>query len=141
MRACDRHDVALWGYVCMPEHVHLLVRPRNDVHDIGNFLRSIKESVTRKAMGYRKSSGLPESVWEPYLDLDSGKATFRFWQRGGGYDRNIFTHDEMVEKLSYMHNNPVARGLCEMPNEYRWSSASFYDGLDTGSIGVERAQL
>jgi len=140
-RACLRHDVALWGYVFMPEHVHLLVRPRNDDHDIGEFLRSVKESVTRKAMGYRQSSRLPECAWERHLDVDSGRVRFRFWQPGGGYDRNLFTDGEVIEKLTYMHNNPVVRELCESPTDWKWSSASFYGGLGPGPLTLERGQL
>ena len=141
VRACGLHNVALSGYVFMPEHVHLLVRPREAVHDIGDFLRSVKESVTRKAMGYRRSCGLPESAWEKYLDVDSGRVRFRLWQTGGGYDRNLFTKDEVIEKLTYMHNNPVVRGLCELPTDWKWSSAAFYEGRDVGPISVERGQL
>ena len=45
------------------------------------------------------------------------------WQEGGGYDRNIYSRDELAQKLAYIHINPVRRGLCDQPESYLWSSA------------------
>ena len=136
-RACALHDYALWGYVIMPEHVHLIVNPRNDRYQISEFLRSAKQSVTRKAIAYRGASRKPESAWERFYDIQpNGEVHFRFWQRGGGHDRNINSPDEALEKLEYIHNNPVRRGLCDTPACWPWSSAGFYAGLGDGSIPV-----
>ena len=57
-----------------------------------------------------------------------------FWQVGGGYDRNIYSDKEFVEKLDYVHDNPVTRGLVKYPTEWRWSSARWYDGQRGGGI-------
>lgn len=46
------------------------------------------------------------------------------WQRGGGYDRNIFSNEELIEKIEYIENNPVRAGLARIPSAYMWSSAS-----------------
>ena len=139
-RACVKHDTALWGYVFMPEHVHLMVYPRLVDYDISEFLRSVKESTTRKAMAYRRSSERNESIWKPFLDVrPDGHVHFRLWQRGSGYDRNIVSSDELREKLRYMHNNPVARGLCETPLDWAWSSAAFYERGEPGPLAVEFA--
>ena len=42
------------------------------------------------------------------------------------HDFNVFTHDKRVEKLRYMHRNPVKAGLVEKPEDYRWSSYRAY---------------
>ena len=44
-----------------------------------------------------------------------GVVRYRFWQRGGGYDRNIYSDAEVWEKIDYIHANPIARGLCQHP--------------------------
>jgi putative transposase len=138
VRACGLHGYAVWGYVFMPEHVHMLVWPKQDEYDISLFLTSVKKAVVVKAKAYRDHSELPDSVWERFLDIQpNGRAYFRFWQRGGGYDRNIWSNDEVMEKLGYMHNNPVARGLCERPQDWRWSSAAYYTEGIEGPIPVE----
>ena len=140
--ACRRHEIALWGYVFMPEHVHLLVKPPNTEYDISTFLYSVKQSVTRKALSYRAVSMKPDAVWDTFLDIQpSGNVHFRFWQRGGGYDRNIWSQDEVIEKLQYMHNNPVKRGLCSAPEEWRWSNAALYTGTGCSPVPVEAVNL
>ena len=53
----------------------------------------------------------------------------RFWLPGGGYDRNIFTDEELEEKIKYIHHNPVRRGLVERAIEWPWSSARWYAGI------------
>lgn len=67
--------------------------------------------------------------------LTDSRGCVRFWQRGGGYDRNIVTDHKLVEKIHYIHNNPVQRGLVDQPTDWKWSSARFYEGL--GGIGPE----
>ena len=141
-RAGTLHQYDLWGYVFMPEHVHLLVSPIHPDYDISQFLESVKRSVTRKAFGYRNTSGKPDHVWDPFLDVhESGKVHFRFWQRGAGYDRNIFNSEEVREKLNYIHNNPVKRELCETPIDWPWSSARFYETGEEGPIKVALARM
>ena len=48
-----------------------------------------------------------------------------FWQTRY-YDFNVFTHNKRVEKLKYMHRNPVTRGLVTNPEDWRWSSYRHY---------------
>lgn len=59
---------------------------------------------------------------------DIGQPTrrrFRLWQPGF-YDFNVYTEEKLLEKLNYMHNNPVKAGLASSPEEYRWSSYKEY---------------
>ena len=53
---------------------------------------------------------------------------YRFWQRGGGYDRNVVEPVTVYHQIDYIHNNPVRRGLCENSEDWPWSSARFYEG-------------
>jgi putative transposase len=87
-------------------------------------------------------SGKPSHVWKPYLDIQpNGDTYFRFWQRGGGYDRSIWSENEIIEKLTYMHNNPVKRRLCDTAEEWARSSARHYEGGKDCPIPVETAPL
>ena len=56
----------------------------------------------------------------------------QFWQKRY-YDRNVRDHEEFVEKLRYIHRNPVKRGLVERPEDWEWSSFRHYA---TGEVGV-----
>ncbi len=44
---------------------------------------------------------------------------------------DLWTKEVFIQKIEYIHNNPVAAGLCIYPEEYKYSSAKFYDsGID-----------
>ena len=56
----------------------------------------------------------------------TGKTVFRFWQPGGGYDRNIKDEATLKKMIEYIHNNPVRKAFVEDSTKWKWSSASFY---------------
>src|SRR5262245_60659013 len=77
----------LWCYVFMPEHVHLIIRPKMIDYDISVIRRAIKEPVARQAIRWLEESA-PE--WLDKITIKKGDRLRRcFWQPGGGYDRNI----------------------------------------------------
>lgn len=119
------HNFALWAYVIMPEHAHLLVYPLEQEYNLSLFLKSIKQSVSKKAKEYLKYNN---REWLEKLTLKQGdKDIFRFWQAGPGYDRNINSKEELYEKIDYIHNNPVKSGIVSTPAEWPWSSAGWYE--------------
>ena len=119
----------LWAYVIMPEHVHVLLLPTRTDYDMGAILKSIKLSVSRRAIRYLKASA-PQWLERLRVDRPSGKTEHRFWQQGGGYDRNV-AHEKMAWNcVRYIHENPVRRGLVNSATDWRWSSARWYEGLD-----------
>jgi putative transposase len=115
----------LWAYAFMPEHVHLLVYPRQPDYEISSILWKIKRPVARQAIYYlaRRSPG-----WLTRLTVtrSDGRVERRFWQGGGGYDRNLMEPATVRRVIEYIHGNPVRRGLVERPEEWPWSSASYY---------------
>jgi len=64
-------------------------------------------------------------------------AHFRVWQRKF-YDMNIWTAKKREEKLNYMHNNPVKRGLVRQPGDWPWSSWRFYFLNDISLLPMDR---
>jgi len=120
-RARALHAFDLWGWVIMPEHVHLLIWARPET-EISPVLKSVKQPVARAALAWVRREApqfLPQM-----LDLQpNGRRSYRFWQRGGGYDRSMRTVRETYEKLHYIHQNPVHRGLADRAEDWPWSSA------------------
>ena len=53
------------------------------------------------------------------------------------YDFNVFSQRKMVEKLRYMHRNPVRRGLAERPEEWPWSSFRHYATGEESTVEIE----
>ena len=88
------------GYVVMPEHVHLLIS-EPERSNLTVALQMLKQIISRK--------------------LRLASSITPFWQ-ARYYDFNVWSEGKRVEKLRYMHGNPVKRGLVEKPEDWRWSS-------------------
>lgn len=69
------------------------------------------------------------------LGLLDGSNPRRFWQRRF-YDFNVWSVSKRVEKLKYIHRNPVKRGLAETPDQWRWSSFRYYACGEQGAVVV-----
>jgi putative transposase len=121
-------NVDLHAYVIMPEHVHVVLRPRKPDYDMAGVQASLKRSVSWKAKQHLKESG--NVRWLRRLTVCEGaREIFRFWQPGGGFDRNLWNKRAINEAIAYIHNNPVRRGLVETPTDWLWSSARFWAGM------------
>ena len=88
-RGCRQHAMHLWAWVIMPEHAHVLVWPTRREYDISRFLQSMKTSVTRTALAFVRRHA-PDFLARMRDAQPNGEVHFRFWQRGGGHDRNVF---------------------------------------------------
>lgn len=131
-----KFPVDLWAWVIMPEHVHLLVRPREKGAVIGRFQGFVKERVARRAIQYLQAEA-PE--WIPKITVVEGQTTRRrFWQPGGGYDRNIEQDQTLLATIEYLHQNPVRRGLVERSTDWVWSSARWYAGESDCPLEMDR---
>lgn len=138
-RAKEKYKYALWAYVIMPEHVHLMVYPMVQEYNISFFLKTLKQSVARKAKHYLEENNRD---WLKRLTVERGtRKVFRFWQTGPGYDRNINSKNALFEKIHYMHNNPVKRGLVSTPQEWKWSSAGWYNGEKNVILAMDNFNL
>jgi putative transposase len=135
-----KHSFHVWAYAFMPEHVHLLICPTTKHYDIGSILATIKLSVTRKALNHVKQFA-PRFLPRMADVQPNGDIHYRFWQRGGGYDRNSTEPTTIWKQIDYIHLNPVRRGLCERPEEWYWSSAGVYLGLHGGPISIDKESL
>ncbi len=136
----DKHAFDLWAYVIMPEHVHLLIWPREVEYSISRILTSIKLPVTKLAVSYLEKSS-PRSLEKMRDTQPNGQSSYRFWQRGGGYDQNIFEPRTAYSIIDYIHANPVRRGLCVRPVDWVWSSAREHENPGTGLLRVDQGSL
>jgi putative transposase len=59
-----------------------------------------------------------------------------FWQKRY-YDFNVRNYRQFMEKLRYIHRNPVKRGLCERPEDWEWSSFRHYSTGIEGRVEIE----
>lgn len=119
-----RFDV--WAYVFMPNHAHLILDPNNEEYDIGAILKRIKQPVSRKALAWLEQEA-PDRLRELTVER-GGRVERRFWQRGGGYDRNVTEPQTLERMIDYLHLNPVRKSLIERASDWKWSSAGWFEG-------------
>jgi len=106
-----RFGLCVYGYVVMPEHVHLLLsKPENGL--LADAIHHLKLSFAKR--------------------LGAGV----FWQKRY-YDRNLRNEHEFKEKLRYLHRNPVKRGLCGRTQDWKWSSFRHYALREKGVVEIE----
>jgi putative transposase len=139
-RARNKLRFHLWAYVIMPEHAHVLVWPTTLDYDISDVLSSIKQSVAKRALVFVRRHA-PAFLARMEDRQPSGAVHYRFWQRGGGYDRNVFEPASAFQHIDYMHLNPVRRELCARPEDWLWSSAADFAGVRVGPLRLDLESL
>jgi putative transposase len=119
----------------MPNHVHLVICPRQENHFISAILLAIKQPVARRAIEYVRQDN-PTGLH--LLATGRQARPYRFWQKGGGYDRNITRTDTLIETVRYIHNNPVRKELVPTATEWYYSSAVDWEGTGSGPLTIDR---
>jgi putative transposase len=107
------YGLCVYGYVVMPDHVHLLISEPPQA-PLSEAIKSLKQGVSRRLID----------------------AADHFWQKRY-YDFNIRDYSQFQEKLRYIHRNPVARELCTRPEEWEWSSFRHYATGCQGRVQIE----
>ena len=112
-RVRKKYTFVVAGYVVMPEHVHLLLS--EPIHSsLDKAIKALKLSVTLR------------------------RTRRPFWQ-ARYYDFNVHNEEKRIEKLHYMHMNPVARGLVSKPEDWPWSSFRHIATGLKGTVEIESA--
>ena len=125
----------LFAYVIMLDHMHLLTsRPSTT----SNVLRVLKGITARRIIDYLKANSHSTSLAKLRHQERERNYRYSLWQT----EKNvlpIFTEGMFMEKVNYIHQNPVRAGLVECPGDYRWSSARIWTGrsLDTEPLLVD----
>ncbi len=113
-RVRQKFGLCVYGYVVMPEHVHLLIN-EPERGTLAQAMQSLKQGVARR------------------LAL---RATDSFWQ-ARYYDFNLWSERKSTETLRYIHRNPVKRGLVKRPEDWTWSSFRHYLSGEVGPVEIE----
>jgi putative transposase len=107
----SRYQFVVAGYVVMPEHVHFLVSEPKKVL-LSKAIQALKLSV---AVQRRE-----RPFWQPRY-----------------YDFNVYSERKRIEKLKYMHRNPMTRGLVSKLSEWPWSSFNHWAAGEIGTVEIE----
>ncbi|MFZ3213303.1 MAG: transposase [Terriglobales bacterium] len=124
-----RYEMVVVGYVAMPEHVHLLVSEPLQ-QNLSVAVKALKQGMARRVLGSSKPREQQQTELFPRENMPG-----RFWQ-ARFYDFNVWSAKKRIEKLRYIHRNPVTRGLVRSPEQWRWSSFRSYAYGEPGLVRI-----
>jgi REP-associated tyrosine transposase len=133
-------NFSLLGWVLMPDHFHLLIWPR-PAESTSRIVQQLKQRTAARILRILRAN--PGNRWcartLARLRLPAsvhGPSVYRVWQRRF-YPLGIYTERKRLEKLNYMHGNPVKRGLVSSPDLWAWSSFRFYHPGDDSLLKMD----
>ncbi len=116
----------------MENHVHWIAGGAKLAEQVGRF----KSYTVRRIIDAMESTGYASLLQELTYHKLKNKVdqTHQLWQEGS-HPQQIQNDDMMLQKLEYVHNNPIRRGYVDEAIHWRYSSARNYAGL-SGLIDV-----
>jgi REP element-mobilizing transposase RayT len=125
----------IYAWVLMTNHLHMIAGTRLPGITLGDILRDFKKYTNKKILAAIESNQ-QESRRKWLLDRcwfagnnDSRIKNYRFWQEGNHVEQ-LYSYDFYKQKLNYIHNNPVRQEIVERPEDYLYSSARNYAGME-----------
>jgi putative transposase len=109
----ENKGLEVYAYVFMLNHLHLIIKSP----DATSFLRDFKKFTSKKLIENIANS-------EPQvLELFKSENGYRFWKEDN-QPKIIETEKFALQKMNYIHNNPVVKGYVDRPEYWKWSSAN-----------------
>jgi putative transposase len=117
----EEKRVHVFGFVIMYNHIHVIWRAANDQ----NRLKVQHTFMTYTAQTILKDLKLHHNKVLPHFKVDAKDRTYQIWERNP-LSVELRSNEVLFQKLQYIHLNPVRAGICNVPEAYRFSSASLY---------------
>lgn len=137
-----KYGFRVHAYALLPDHYHLLLWFPPD-HRLVDFLRDFKSLVAKQILEWIRKERIDrllagfELKRTPRRERDARYCVLQY----NNYVRTMIGNRVLRQKLSYIHLNPVRKGLAETPEAYSHSSARAYVGKGLGLIKVDRLDL
>lgn len=109
----ENKGLEVYAYVFMLNHLHLIIRSP----DVSGFLRDFKKFTSKKLV-----ENIGESEPE-VLELFRSEGGYRFWKEDN-QPKIIESEGFALQKMRYIHNNPVVKGYVDRAEDWKWSSAN-----------------
>jgi REP element-mobilizing transposase RayT len=121
----EKKGLTLYAYVLMPDHLHLILHHA----DPSGLMRDFKTWTSRQITEELKRGGRAEVLSILGLGVKYPKENWDYnvW-KAGFHPKAIMSDAMMLQKVEYVHQNPVRKGFVAFAEEWRYSSAAFYAG-------------
>ncbi len=124
----NKRSITVYAYVIMENHIHLILQNDHLPQQIQAFkswtARAIVDPFSVNRHSYQLYK-LRKSKKPSHND-----SVHQLWQEGY-YPKQIFSDEMMIQKIEYIHNNPVKRGFVDRPEDWRYSSMRNYLGMES----------
>jgi REP element-mobilizing transposase RayT len=115
---------ALYAYVIMPDHLHLIT---DSILAPSRTLQFINGITSRRLIGYLKEQNYEASLKKLRHEVRPRRYSHSLWDHHPDA-RLLLTEKMLMQRVHYTHQNPVRAGLVNQPEEYRWSSIRSWTG-------------
>ena len=128
----DHKGLILYGYVIMSNHIHIIARATKESTGISSILRDFKKFTSTRIIKFVLNNTLErrgewlEVIFRYHAKYNSNNTTYQVWTQRNYSKATIFPKFTM-QKLNYIHNNPVKAGIVDSSVDYPYSSARNYD--------------
>ena len=113
---------SIYAYVVMYEHIHVITDSARKPSDILRFLNGI---AARQVIDHLKAKGFESSLKKLARENGQGDHKYSLWEHHNN-TYPITGEQALMQKVHYIHQNPVEEGLCEKAEDYRFSSARYW---------------
>jgi len=131
--------IMLFAYVIMLDHTHILTDNDREIKDVLRFINGIS---ARRVINHLKDNGLTSSLEKLRIAEQADTQKYSVYQHHPNAFR-ITGEDAFMQKVNYIHLNPVRAGLVEHPDEYMFSSARLWHNkaLDQEPLVTDHSQI
>jgi hypothetical protein len=119
--ALERRELKLAAFVFLPDCVRLVVVQQGAHVNLPRLIYVIKRTFARWVRDELRQSG-DTLLRELTVRENPGSYRFRFWEPGPGQLRELREATAVAEVIEAVHASPVSAGLCETPDQWKWSS-------------------
>ena len=115
---------ALYAYVIMPDHLHLITDSARSSADTLRFINGI---MSHRVIGHLKKNGYEVSLLKLRQETKRRRYQHSLWDHHPNV-RLLLSEGMLMERVHYLHQNPVRAGLVERAEDYRYSSVRCWNG-------------
>ena len=141
----ENKGLVLHAYVIMSNHVHLIISAAPGYH-IGNIMRDFKKFTSKKIVLAIENN--PQESRKKWLlnmfgyagENNNSNEEYQFWQQEY-HPVELDTPGKIVQRLKYLHENPLRAGIVWLPEHYKYSSAIDYYCDKPGLLPIEKLYI
>ena len=120
-------EVVIYAYVIMEHHFHLIA----SAPELTKTMKEFKSYTARRIIDYLENRNFAKLLDKLHREklAHKTKCDYQLWQEGS-HPEEIYSEAMLLQKIEYIHNNPVRRGYVDEPTQWRYSSARNYEGKE-----------